>query len=97
VITAITTPLKRVVEEGTAPEMGPAGLEPVRQKFLPGHRFGWFRHGGDVRNAADVTQSCSHVWAYRNRLLTRPSYARALDQARPYRHMFPLGAPEGRD
>jgi hypothetical protein len=39
----------------------------------------------------------SHVWAHRNRLLARPSYARALDEARPYRHMFPLGAPEGRD
>lgn len=35
--------------------------------------------------------------AYRARLLARPSYARALDEARPYRHMFPLGAPEGRD
>lgn len=38
-----------------------------------------------------------NVWAYRDRLLARPSYARALDEARPYRHMFPLGAPEGRD
>jgi glutathione S-transferase len=37
------------------------------------------------------------LWAYRGRLLARPSYARALDEARPYRHMFPLGAPEGRD
>ncbi len=35
--------------------------------------------------------------AYRARLLARPSYARALDEARPYRHLFPLGAPEGRD
>jgi len=35
--------------------------------------------------------------AYRARLLARPGYARALDEARPYRHMFPLGAPEGRD
>ena len=35
--------------------------------------------------------------AYRQRLLARPSYARALEEARPYRHMFPLGAPEGRD
>jgi glutathione S-transferase len=35
--------------------------------------------------------------AYRRRLLARASYARALDEARPYRHMFPLGAPEGRD
>jgi len=35
--------------------------------------------------------------AYRQRLLQRPSYARALDEARPYRHMFPLGAPTHRD
>lgn len=38
-----------------------------------------------------------NLWAYRDRLLTRPSYARAVDEARPFRHMFPLGAPEGRD
>jgi len=35
--------------------------------------------------------------AYRQRLLERPSYARALDEARPYRHLFPLGAPTDRD
>ena len=35
--------------------------------------------------------------AYRARLLARPSYARALDEARPYRHLFPLGAPAHRD
>jgi glutathione S-transferase len=35
--------------------------------------------------------------AYRQRLIERPSYARALDEARPYRHMFPLGAPTDRD
>ncbi len=33
------------------------------------------------------------LMAYRGRLLTRPSYARVLDEARPYRHLFPLGAP----
>ncbi|EJN02108.1 glutathione S-transferase family protein [Phyllobacterium sp. YR531] len=38
-----------------------------------------------------------NLWAYRDRLLARPSYARALDEARPYRHLFPLGAPEDRD
>jgi len=37
------------------------------------------------------------LWAYRDRLLARPSYARALDEARPFRAFFPLGAPEGRD
>jgi glutathione S-transferase len=32
--------------------------------------------------------------AYRARLLARPSMARAVDEARPYRHYFPLGAPD---
>ncbi|KFN45891.1 glutathione S-transferase family protein [Arenimonas metalli] len=31
---------------------------------------------------------------YRARLLARPSVARAVDGARPYRALFPLGAPE---
>ncbi len=30
---------------------------------------------------------------YRARLLARPSFARAVDEARPYRRLFPLGAP----
>lgn len=32
--------------------------------------------------------------AYRGRLLARPSFARAINEARPYRHYFPLGAPD---
>ncbi|ESQ82014.1 glutathione S-transferase [Asticcacaulis sp. AC466] len=32
--------------------------------------------------------------AYRARLLRRPSVARVVDEARPYRHFFPLGAPD---
>ena len=32
--------------------------------------------------------------AYRARLLSRPSVARTVDEARPYRHLFPLGAPD---
>lgn len=32
--------------------------------------------------------------AYRARLLDRPSVARAVNEARPYRPLFPLGAPE---
>ena len=35
-----------------------------------------------------------HVLAYRARLLARPSFARAVNEARPYRHYFPLGAPD---
>src|SRR4051812_6224266 len=35
-----------------------------------------------------------NVRAYRERLLARPSFARAVDEARPYRGYFPLGAPD---
>ena len=34
------------------------------------------------------------VRAYRQRLLARPSFARAVEEARPYRSYFPLGAPD---
>jgi len=34
------------------------------------------------------------VRAYRSRLLARPSIARAVEEARPYRPYFPLGAPD---
>ena len=35
-----------------------------------------------------------NVAAYRARLLKRPSFARAVDEARPFRPYFPLGAPD---
>jgi glutathione S-transferase len=44
-----------------------------------------------------IPPALSNLRAYRTRLLKRPSYARALDEARPYRHLFPLGAPTDRD
>lgn len=37
---------------------------------------------------------CAQLRAYRCRLLERPSFARAVDEARPYRAFFPLGAPD---
>ncbi|MFC7300370.1 glutathione S-transferase family protein [Cognatiluteimonas weifangensis] len=36
----------------------------------------------------------AHVRAYRQRLLARPSFQRAVDEARPFRAYFPLGAPD---
>jgi glutathione S-transferase len=36
----------------------------------------------------------SYLNAYRARLLARPSVARAVDEARPFRGYFPLGAPD---
>jgi glutathione S-transferase len=41
-----------------------------------------------------IDASFPHVIAYRQRLLARPSFARAVDEARPYRSFFPLGAPD---
>ncbi|SIO19127.1 glutathione S-transferase family protein [Paraburkholderia phenazinium] len=41
-----------------------------------------------------IDPSFAQVWAYRQRLLARPSFARAVDEARPYRSFFPLGAPD---
>ena len=34
------------------------------------------------------------VRAYRSRLLAWPAFARAVNEGRPFRHYFPLGAPE---
>ncbi len=36
----------------------------------------------------------ANVRAYRARLLARPSFKRAVDEARPFRPYFPLGAPD---
>jgi glutathione S-transferase len=41
-----------------------------------------------------IPDACGNVRAYRNRLLARPSFARAVDEARPYRRLFPPGAPD---
>jgi glutathione S-transferase len=41
-----------------------------------------------------IDEACSFVHGYRRRLLARPSFARAVDEARPYRSFFPLGAPD---
>ncbi|MBS0383243.1 MAG: glutathione S-transferase family protein [Proteobacteria bacterium] len=35
-----------------------------------------------------------NVHAYRTRLLARPSFARCVEGGRPYRRLFPLGAPD---
>jgi glutathione S-transferase len=46
--------------------------------------------------AHPIAPAFANLRGYRKRLLARPSYARALDEARPYRKNFPLGDP-GRD
>lgn len=44
--------------------------------------------------AHPIAESFPNVRAYRRRLLARPSFARAVDEARPFRKFFPLGAPD---
>jgi len=41
-----------------------------------------------------IPERFTSLIAYRRRLLARPSFARAVDEARPYRPFFPLGAPD---
>jgi len=44
--------------------------------------------------AHPIGATLGNAKAYRKRLLARPSFARAVDEARPYRSYFPLGAPD---
>ena len=44
--------------------------------------------------AHPIPEELASLKAYRARVLARPSVARAVDEARPYRHFFPLGAPD---
>ena len=41
-----------------------------------------------------ISEKFGTVRAYRARLLKRPSFARAVEEARPYRSYFPPGAPD---
>ena len=72
---------------------------------LPGRRWA----AGDAFTLADcaaapslfyadwvhpIAEQLVETRAYRARLLARPSFARAIDEARPYRPLFPPGAPD---
>ncbi|MBO9622882.1 MAG: glutathione S-transferase family protein [Sphingomonas sp.] len=44
--------------------------------------------------AHPIAEQHARLRGYRARLLARPSFARAVNEARPYRPFFPLGAPD---
>ena len=44
--------------------------------------------------AHPIAETFPVLLAYRKRLLGRPSFARAVDEARPYRNYFPLDVPD---
>ena len=85
------------------------GMLETAYRWLDGAMAGRTWAAGDAFSLADcaaapalfyadwthpVVQAFGNVHAYRERLLQRPSFARAVDEARPYRHYFPLGAPD---
>jgi len=85
-----------------------AALE-VAYGWLDGMMAGRIWAAGDAFSLADcgaapflfyadwthpIDPAFANVHAYRRRLLARPSFARAVDEARPYRTFFPLGAPD---
>ena len=41
-----------------------------------------------------IPEEMAALKAYRERLLARPSMAKCVEMGRPYRHYFPLGAPD---
>jgi len=77
--------------------------------WLEGHLAGRTWAGGPDFTLADCAAAPSLFYAdwvhrisdaypvlraYRTRLLARPSFARAVEEARPFRPLFPLGAPD---
>lgn len=42
----------------------------------------------------EIDAALGNLRAYRARLLARPSFARAVEEARPFRKLFPPGAPD---
>jgi glutathione S-transferase len=77
--------------------------------WLEGHFAGKTWAAGDAFTLADcaaapslfyadwthrIPETCPALRAYRARLLARPSFARAVEEARPFRPLFPLGAPD---
>jgi glutathione S-transferase len=80
-------------------------------RWLDGHMSGRTWAVGDAFGLADcaagpalfyadwvhpIDEALPNVTAYRARLLARPSFARAIEEARPYRPFFPGGAPTDR-
>jgi glutathione S-transferase len=85
-----------------------ARLEPA-YRWLDGHMAGRTWAAGETFTLADCAAAPSLFYAdwvypipeqygplraYRTRLLARPSFARAVDEARYFRPYFPLGAPD---
>jgi glutathione S-transferase len=79
----------------------------ILENHLAGHGGDWAAGGAfsladcaaapamAYANMASPFAGRRRVEAYFDRLVARPSFARCLDEARPFRAWFPLGWPEG--
>lgn len=106
---AVVTVLRRGGSRDEAVAAAAPALE-TAYGWLEGHLAGRTWAAGDAFSLADCAAAPSLFYAdwahpiddarfptlraYRSRLLARPSFARAVDEGRPYRHYFPLGAPD---
>jgi glutathione S-transferase len=94
----ISTPQQKIVADSLRAEgeRDPRGVADAAAMLDTA--YAWLDKTMAGREWADWTHridpSFGQVLAYRQRLLARPSFARAVEEARPFRPLFPLGAPD---
>lgn len=109
-VTKIVTDRLRATEERDAKGVADARQQlDTAYRWLEGHMAGREWAAGERFTLADcaaapslfyadwahpIGNELAAVRAYRSRLNQRPSFARCIEEARPYRHLFPLGAPD---
>jgi len=109
-VTKIVTDRLRMPEERDAKGVADARQQlDTAYRWLEGHMAGRVWATGERFTLADCAAAPSLFYAdwahpvgnefpavrtYRTRLNQRPSFARCIEEARPYRPLFPLGAPE---
>ncbi len=106
---AVNGALTGVAEKRDEARVFAAGKLELAYAWLEDHLAGRHWAAGDDFTLADcaaapalfyadwtrrIPPAFPRLLAYRERLLARPSFARAVEEARPYRHLFPLGAPD---
>jgi glutathione S-transferase len=96
----VSTPQQRVVYDALRPPEVRDAHGVAQAKAMLDKVYAWL----DERMAAPalfyadwthpIAERFAHLRADRARLLARPSFARAVDETRPFGPYFPLGAPD---
>ena len=84
------SPMQTLVSDRmrTETERDAKGVADARKMLDVAH--GWL----EAQLTPQAWASGTGVLAYRSRVLARPSVARVVDEARPFRKLFPQGAPD---